>query len=57
MTLDRALSKRRGEGSFTKVISNNYRIYIERVYFKDFLALIGMNIEGEAGENKCQATQ
>lgn len=50
--LNWALSKRRGGGGFTKIISNNYYICVEKAYLKDFSALTKINVEGKASENK-----
>lgn len=55
--LDQALRKRCEERSFTKIISNNHRIYIEKVYLEDFSALTRVYMEDGTDENKCRVTQ
>lgn len=45
-----------GGKGLTKIINNDYRIYIEKVYFKNFPVLTRVNVEGEADKNKRWAT-
>lgn len=50
--LNWALLKKREKRNFIKIISNNYCIYIKKVYLKDFLVLTKINVKNRVDKNK-----